>query len=403
MIDPSDINHLGIFGGCPAFEIPLVVGRPNIGNRSVFINSVNDILDRKWLTNDGIYVQELERQIAKKIGVKHCIATCNATIALEIVVKALNMSGEVIIPSFTFIATAHALKWQNIDPVFCDIDELTHNIDPDRIVELITPQTTGIVGVHLWGRPCDINKLEMIAEENKLKLIFDAAHAFGCSYNKQMVGNFGNAEVFSFHATKFFNTFEGGAIVTNDNDLASILRQMRNFGFAGYDNVVRIGTNGKMNEISAAMGLAELENFNDFLDINYRNYKQYEKKVANIPGLTILKYNEQEKCNYQYIVVEVNETITHISRDLILKILTAENIFARRYFYPGCHNMEPYKSDLSGIKAFLPSTEKIIQRVLVLPNGTSLDPKDVAKVCSILRFIVKNGKELSLKCSESDS
>ena len=204
------LKQLAVFSGKPTFSTKLHVGRPNIGDREVLLNRINSLLDRRWLSNNGPYVQEFEQKIAEKISVKHCIAMCNATIALEIAIRALEFKGEVIVPSFTFVATAHALQWQEITPVFCDIDPKTHNIDPDCIEELITPRTTGIIGVHIWGRPCEITALEEIADRHSLKLLFDAAHAFGCSYKGKLIGNFGDAEVFSFHATKFFNTFEGG-------------------------------------------------------------------------------------------------------------------------------------------------------------------------------------------------
>ena len=264
----AGIEELAIFGGKPAFESALHVGRPNIGNRQHFEARMADILDRKWLTNGGKYVKELEDRIAEFVGVKHCIAMCNATVALEIVIRALGLTGEVIVPSFTFVATAHALQWQQIVPVFCDIDPATHNIDPRRVEELITPQTTGIIGVHLWGRACDTEALSEIARRHHLHLLYDAAHAFACSYEGRMVGNFGDAEVFSFHATKFFNTFEGGAVTTNDDELAAKIRLMKNFGFSGYDEVTYIGTNGKMSECSAAMGLTNLESMDDFVAVN---------------------------------------------------------------------------------------------------------------------------------------
>lgn len=198
--------------------------------------------------------------------------------------------------------------------------------------------------MHLWGQPCDVETLTEIAQKHNLKLMLDAAHAFGCSYKGRMIGNFGDAEVFSFHATKFFNTFEGGAVVTNNDELAAKIRLMKNFGFAGYDNVIYIGTNGKMSEVSAAMGLTEIESLNEFITTNYHNYKQYQRGLLNLPGVRLLTYNQAEKCNYQYIVLEIDETITEISRDQLLKTLWAENILARRYFYPGCHRMEPYRS-----------------------------------------------------------
>src|SRR3569832_90492 len=192
-------NHkLAIFGATPTFEEKIHVGRPNIGNRQNLLNRINDILDRKWLSNAGPYVGEFECRIAEILGVKHCIATCNGTVALELVAKAANLTGEVILPSFTFVATAHAMQWLGLTPVFCDIDPQTHTIDADRVEQLITPRTSAIVGVHVWGQPCNVEALAAIAHRHNLKLMFDAAHAFHCKYNGRMLGNFGDAEVLSF-------------------------------------------------------------------------------------------------------------------------------------------------------------------------------------------------------------
>jgi dTDP-4-amino-4,6-dideoxygalactose transaminase len=388
------LNDLAILGGAPAFQEPVYVGRPNIGNRERLLQRFNDLLDRKWLTNNGPYVQEFERNVANFLGVNHCIAICNGTIALEIAIRACELSGEVIIPSFTFIATAHALQWQKITPVFCDIDPSTHNIDPRRIEQMITPRTTGIIGVHLWGKPCNVDALTEIAKKHNLKLLFDTAHAFGCSYRGRIIGNFGNAEIFSFHATKFFNTFEGGAIVTNNDNLADKIRLMTNFGFAGYDNVIYIGTNGKMSEVSAAMGLTSLENLEEFIAVNYRNYKHYQHELENIPGVTLLTFDENEKCNYQYIVLAIDVNVTQVSRDQLIEILWAENVLARRYFYPGCHQMEPYRSYFPHAGLLLPKTEKVASQVLVLPTGTSIQSNDIQAICRIIRTAVENGSEL---------
>ncbi len=363
--------------------------RPNIGQRNRLLERINDLLERKWLSNNGLYVQELEQRIAELTGVKHCIAMCNGTIALEIAIRASELTGEVIIPSFTFIATAHALQWQGIRPVFCDIDPRTHTINPLRVEAMITPNTTGIIGVHLWGNPCDVEKLAEISQKHNLKLIFDAAHAFGCSYKGRMIGNFGDAEVFSFHATKFINTFEGGAIVTNDDDLASKIRLMKNFGFIGYDRVKYIGTNGKMSEVSAAMGLTNLESLDEFVAVNYRNYKQYQSQLVDLPCVQLFTYNEAEKCNYQYIVLELDEAKIQISREQLLEILWAENILARRYFYPGCHRMEPYASYFPHSGLLLPETENLVKRVLILPTGTSVNSEEINKICSIIRLVIE--------------
>lgn len=388
------LNELALFGGTPTFPEKLHVGRPNIGNREHLLARINDILDRKWLTNNGIYVQEFEQRIAEFVGVKHCIATCNATVALEIAIRAVGLKGEVIVPSFTFIATPHALQWQEITPVFCDIDPQTHNIDPNKIVQSITPHTTGILGVHLWGRPCNVQALSEIAHTYNLKLMFDAAHAFGCSHQGRMIGTFGGAEVFSFHATKFLNTFEGGAIVTNSDELAEKIRLMTNFGFAGMDKVIYIGTNGKMTEVSAAMGLTSLESIDNFIEINYRNYKWYQQELADIPGIYLLKYNENEKCNYQYIVLEIEESETQISRDKLLEILHAENVIARRYFYPGCHRMEPYRSYFPYARLLLHETEILSDKVLLLPTGSSSNKEQIRIIAQIIRIAILEAKNI---------
>jgi dTDP-4-amino-4,6-dideoxygalactose transaminase len=387
----SNLECLAIFGGVTAFSNKLHVGRPNIGDRKRLLERINDILDRGWFTNNGPYVQEFEKRIADWLGVKHCIATCNGTVALEIAIRAAGLSGEVIVPAFTFIATAHALQWQAITPVFCDIDSHTYTIDPLYVEKMITPRTTGIIGVHLWGHPCNVEALTEIAHRHKLKLLFDAAHAFGCSYKGRRIGGFGDAEVFSFHATKFINTLEGGAIVTNDDDLAAKIRLMKNFGFTWYDKVDYIGTNGKMNEISAAMGLTSLECMEEFIAINYRNYKQYQHELINVPGLHLLTYDETKQCNYQYIVIEVDESEAHISRDQLMEILWCENILARRYFYPGCHQMEPYCSYFPHAGLLLPATERLAKQVLCLPTGTTIGTEEINKICNIIKLVLKNG------------
>lgn len=392
----NDPKYLAIFGGTPAFSEKLHVGRPNIGNRDRLMERINDMLDRKWLTNNGLFVQEFEKRIEEYIGVKHCIATCNATVALEITIRALGLTGEVIVPSFTFIATAHALQWQEITPVFCDIDPITHTIDPSCIEKMITPRTTGIIGVHVWGQACNVEALSNIAQQHNLKLMFDAAHAFGCSHQGKMIGNFGEVEVFSFHATKFMNAFEGGAIVTNNDDLAEKIRLMTNFGFAGKDQVIYIGTNGKMSEASAAMGLTSLESIDDFVEVNYRNYQCYKQELDSIPGISLLSYQETERCNYQYIVLEIDETLTDISRDNLMNILHAENIIARRYFYPGCHRMEPYCSYFPHAGLLLPKTEDLTQKVLLLPTGTAINISDIKRICQIIHFAIENASEINL-------
>ena len=381
---------LALFEDKPAFAQPLHVGRPNIANRERFLDLTGQMLDRCWLSNDGPLVQEFEQRIAGFLEVKHCICVCNATIGLEIAIRAAGLKGEVIVPSYTFIATAHALQWQEITPVFADMDPATHNLDPEKIERHITPRTTAILGTHVWGRPCPVEALAEIAQRRGLKLMFDAAHAFGCSHQGRMIGGFGLAEVFSFHATKFLNSFEGGAITTNDDALATKIRLMRNFGFSGYDNVIHLGTNGKMTEVCAAMGLTNLEGIEDLVAVNRCNYEAYRTGLADIPGVALMPYNPAERGNYQYVVVEVDEATAGLSRDELVKVLHAENVLARKYFWPGCHQMEPYRSYYPHASLLLPETERIASQVVVLPTGTGVTTSDIAQICLII------GKALSV-------
>ncbi|MBQ5942391.1 DegT/DnrJ/EryC1/StrS aminotransferase family protein [Massilia sp. AB1] len=383
-------QDLAIHGAAPAFEQQLHVGRPNIGDREAFMQYAADIFDRRWLSNNGPLVQELEDKVARHLGVKHCVAMCNGTIALEIAIRALGLEGEVIVPSYTFVATAHALQWQGITPVFADIDPATHNLSPAAVRRMITPRTTGIIGVHLWGRAAPAAELQQIADEHGLKLMFDAAHAFSCTSGGKMIGSFGACEVLSFHATKFFNTFEGGAVVTNDDDLAATMRLMRNFGFEGLDQVSHPGTNGKMIEIAAAMGLANLPKLDEVIAANRRNYETYAEALRGIPGLSLLRYDENERNNYQYVVLEVAEDCP-ASRDRLVEALRAENIMARRYFWPGCHRMEPYRSLFPHAGLVLPATEAVANRVVVLPTGQTMDAEMVQTVVQVIRTVVQHG------------
>ena len=396
------LEDLALLGGRPAFQDKIHVGRPNIGRRESFIERTITLLDRKWLTNNGPFVQEFERTLAGFLGVRHFVAVCNGTIALELAIQALELKGEVILPSFTFIATAHALRWHDVTPVFCDIDPSTHDIDPRRVEALITPRTTGIMGVHLWGKPCAVEALSEISHRHDLKLVFDAAHAFACSYRGRMIGSFGDAEAFSFHATKFFNTFEGGGIATNDDELANRVRLMKNFGFAGYDKVVGVGTNGKMSEICAAMGLTGLESIDEFIAHNYRNYRQYLKEFGNMAGVSMFRYDESEKCNYQYIVLEIDDENCPISRDELVEILWAENVIARRYFYPGCHLLAPYSARSIASGVTLPQTERLARRILVLPTGTAVGPNEISQICQIVRSVLDHGTELRKRIDEQN-
>ena len=369
------------------FTETLHVGRPNIGDKADILRRVEGVLDRLWLTNHGPSAQELEERLADLLGVKHCIAMCNGTVALEIAIRAMDLRGEVILPSFTFVATAHALQWQEIRPVFCDIDPKTFCIDPQEVRRHITHETSGIIGVHLWGRPCDTDALQKVADEHDIPILYDAAHAFGCRHQGRYIGNFGRAEVFSFHATKFFNTLEGGAVATNDDELAQKIRLMKNFGFSGQDNVIYIGINGKMNEVCAAVGLSNFDHIDEFIEINRVHYEAYRKELKDIPGIELIHYPNHEKSNYQYITVLVEEKHYGLSRDRLQEALWAHNVRARRYFYPGCHRMEPYRSLYPDSAKWLPVTEALSQKVLLLPTGTAVSQQIIVQIGRLIRSL----------------
>jgi dTDP-4-amino-4,6-dideoxygalactose transaminase len=390
--------RLTLLGGTPAFPDKLHVGRPNIGNRERFLDRVNTTLDTRWLSNGGPFVAEFEQRIAATVGVKHCIAMCNATVALEIAIRALDLKGEVIVPSFTFVASAHALQWQQLIPVFCDIDPSTHNLDPRSVERLITPRTTGILGVHLWGRPCPVNEVQQIADRHKLKVLYDAAHAFGCRCGDRSIGSFGNAEVFSFHATKFVNAGEGGAVVTNDDSLAERMRLMKNFGFSGYDKVVYVGTNGKMNELSAALGLTNLESMEVFTSTNRANLEVYRSGLEGISGISLIEYDEATSPNYQYLVLEIDAAELGLTRDELMSVLHAENVLARRYFYPGVHRMEPYSSMFPDAGSRLRHAESLVDRILHLPTGTGVTASDITTICGLIRSAVEHKAEIRQIC-----
>jgi dTDP-4-amino-4,6-dideoxygalactose transaminase len=371
------------------FGEPLHVGRPNIGDRDALFARINEILDRRVLSNNGAFVQEFESKVQDLLGVRHCVAVCNGTVALEITARSLGLEGEVIVPSYTFVATAHALQWLGLTPVFADIDPRTHNIDPRAIEPLITKKTSGIVGVHLWGRACETDSIDLLAKRHGIRVMYDASHAFGCSRGGTMIGHFGECEVFSFHATKFVNCFEGGAIATNNDELAAKMRLMRNFGFAGFDNVVSLGVNGKLSEVAAAMGLTGLEAMDGIVACNRRNYESYRDGLREVPGVTVLEYGPEERNNYQYVVLEIDPAVCRKSRDEIVEALHAENVIARRYFWPCCHRMEPYRTAWLGrASAGLRNTESVAARVIVMPTGQSVDGADVERICAFVRSIV---------------
>ncbi len=387
-------KDLAVFGGPPRFVRPLHVNRPNEANRQRLFARLEGMLDRRWFS-DGVLVREFEAEIARITGTRHCVATCNGTLALEVAASAMGLTGEVIVPSFTFFATAQALRWLGLEPLYCDVDRGTHNIDPDHVKRLISPRTSAIMGVHLWGNPCDVDVLQDIADRHGLSLLFDAAHAFGCTHQGRAIGGFGAAEVFSFQATKFVNSGEGGAITTNDDALAERLRAARDLGFDDSDQVIGPGTNAKMSELSAAMGLTYLEHMDEFIQRNRDTLDRYREGLAGIPGIELFDIDGIRRGNAQFVVSIVDEKRSGISRDAILRTLRAEKILAKRYFHPGCHRLDPLYPGSDGAPGEpLPATEQLTRTVLVLPGGASIAADEVDGVCETLRLILTHGAEI---------
>jgi dTDP-4-amino-4,6-dideoxygalactose transaminase len=386
------VGDLAILGGPPVFSEPLHVGLPNFGDPVAFFRRMETILATRRFTNGGPFVHELEAGIAKLTGARHCIATCNATSALQILARALDLQGEVAMPSFTFVATAHAFSWLGLEPIFCDIEAAGHGADAYSLERVIGPRCSAIVAVHTWGIPCNVDAIERLARERGLALIYDAAQALACSYHGQGLGSLGDAAVFSFHATKFVNSFEGGAITTQSDELAEKVRRMRNFGFDGYDSVRSLGTNAKLSELHAAAGLTTLDALPAIVEENRRCFETYRGLLEPIPGVRLLDIAGRGRSNYQYVVVEIERGNVPAIRDDLVQALHAEGVFARRYFHPGCHRLMPYAA-----RAHVPSltvAESVSDRTVVLPTGPSVGNAAIASVVELIRLVLENQAEV---------
>ncbi|MEU8609072.1 DegT/DnrJ/EryC1/StrS family aminotransferase [Actinoplanes sp. NPDC048791] len=369
-----------------AFGHAVRVGAPNIPDRDRVLDRIAGALSRRTLSNNGPLVREFEDRLRRLTGARHCIAVTNGTVALELAVRACGLTGEVIVPSFTYVATPHALSWQGLTPVFGDVDAYGC-LDPDHVRRLVTPRTSGIVGVHLLGTCCDAAGLEAVAAELGLVLLFDAAHALGSATDGRRVGTLGRAEIFSFHATKFVNSFEGGAVATDDDELAARVRAMRNFG-QDDDGVVRsLGTNAKMHEISAAMGLTAVENITGLIAGNEQRHTWYADGLRDLPGIAVRGPRPADASNYSYLSVLVDPARAGVTRDEIVRRLAEENVFAKVYFHPGNHRLEPYPQERHRPLP-LPRSERLAEQILVLPNSADLTADDVGLICRLIRDLV---------------
>ncbi len=365
-------------------EEPIYVTKPNLPPLDKLYKSLEEIWSSRILTNNGSFHQSFEKELGKYLDVEHVNLFANATLALIVGLEALRISGEVITTPYSFVATTHALQWNGITPVFCDIDEKTFNIDPNKIEPLITPRTSAIMPVHVYGRPCDVHGIQAIADKYGLKVIYDAAHAFGVKMNESNLLLHGDMSVLSFHGTKLFTTFEGGAIVTNDEKLKKRIDFLKNFGFADEVTVVGPGINGKMNEFQAALGLLSLEIVKAEIERRTLVAEKYFSLLGRVKGIKTFAPGEGYSYNYAYLPVLIDGEEFGTSRDQVYEDLKRHNVFARRYFYPLISDMPTYRNLPSAGRERLPVASRIAEQVLCLPMYGALEPQTVELICECI-------------------
>jgi dTDP-4-amino-4,6-dideoxygalactose transaminase len=348
-----------------------------------FMPFLEQIWKNKWLTNGGPYHQEFERKLADYLGVEHLALFVNGTLALVTALQALRITGEVITTPYSFVATAHSLLWNGIKPIFVDIHPETFNLDPDKIEAAITPHTTAILPVHVYGNPCDVEKIQKIADTYGLKVIYDAAHAFGVKYKGECLSKHGDLSILSFHATKVFNTFEGGAIICPDAKTKKRIDDLKNFGFADEVTVVASGINGKMNEMQAAFGLLQLKHINKAIDRRREIYTKYLEQLSTVPGISFPALSVNSTYNYAYFPILVRPEYP-LSRDALFQKLRDNGIYARRYFYPLISDFPMYRGLSSAARSNLPVASKTADQVICLPIYPILEASDQEYIISLI-------------------
>jgi len=373
-----------LLGAAPMFGEPLPVGQLYFPSWERYVASFRGIFDRQYYTNQGPLAQELEERLQAFLQVKHTICVTNATIGLMMAADALGLTGKVILPSFSYIASAHSLTWAGLEPAFCDADPQTHQVDARKAEALIDEDVSAIMAVNLWGGACDIAALAALAEARGLQLYFDSAHAFGCRVGGVPIGRFGRLEVFSFHATKILSATEGGCICTEDDELAARLRNIRSSYGAGRPVEVARTANARMSEAQAAVALMSLEDFDANRENNARLFDRYRTGLRDIPGLELIEPHGVSHTTYPYVVCRVDKSALGLSRDALMTALRAENVLARRYFYPGIHRSVPYDQTARSNADSLHVTEELCATCIQLPIGALVSSAAVDRICDFL-------------------
>lgn len=354
-------------------EKPIYVTQPSLPPLEEFTEYLKQIWDSKILTNNGPFHQQFEKELADYLGVKYLSVFANGTLALVTALQALRITGEVITTPFSFVATTHSLWWNNIKPVFVDIEPDYFNIDPARIEAAITPQTTAIMPVHVYGNPCRVYEIQKIADTYGLKVIYDAAHAFGVTIDGNSILNYGDFSVLSFHATKTFNTIEGGAIICHDEKTKRRIDYLKNFGFADEVTVVEPGINAKMNEIQAAYGLLQLKHVDDYIEKRKKVTEYYRENLSEVKGVRVLNDIQGVRHSYTYFPILIDAKEHGSTRDEVYEKLKKHNIYSRRYFYPLISQFPTYRGLPSAAKGKMPVAEETADKVLCLPIYPDLD------------------------------
>lgn len=373
------------------FENPIYVTRPFLPPISKFHDGLAEIWNNQWLTNKGPLVRRFGSSLKSYIGVENLCLFTNGTLALQIGLQGMGISGEVITTPFTFVATTHALYWNNIRPVFCDIEPDFYTIDPEKIEEQITPWTKAILAVHVFGHPCNHQKLRHIADKYNLKLIYDSAHAFGVNINDKSIGILGDLSMFSFHATKLFHSIEGGMLIFKETALNGIFNYLKNFGFKNENEVVMPGTNAKMNEFQALMGLNVLEYIDEIVNKKKLISETYRECLHNIPGIKFCpELDASIKPNFAYVPVEINEKKFGLSRNNLYVELKKYNVYSRKYFSPLITDYSCYRN--LAVSDDLKVSKRIAKNILTLPTYYDLAIDDVIRICEIIK-IIRNTKQ----------
>lgn len=359
------------------------VTQPFLPELKEFLPYLEEIWNNKLLTNNGPFHQQLEAELGDYLGVNHVSLFNNGTIALITALQAMRVQGEVITTPYSFVATSHSIVWNGLEPVFADVKPGTFNIDPAKIEAAITPKTTAIMPVHCYSEPCDVEAIQKIADNYGLKIIYDAAHAFGVKYKKESLLNWGDLSILSFHATKVFNTFEGGAIISPDAKTKQRVDRLKNFGIADEVTVTAPGINGKMSEINAAFGIVQLKHIDKAIEIRKKIDSRYRSLLRNVEGLTIYTNNQHTNSNYSYFPILIEDGY-RLTRDELYQKLKENNIFSRRYFYPLISNMPMYRGLDSSIKGNLPIANELANKVLCLPIYTDLLEDEQDEIISLI-------------------